>query len=384
MTPTPLDYVELSSHWANLIKKKWLILSVSFLLSFLCMTYALFKPKQYQSSVLLHIHPSQRSSLGNIANSSQTTYKDNISEEPIAVLIALIRSRYILEPAIKSLHLADKRPLWIVMNDVLSRLHIIDLAGSTENTNQIADILQMTLNGKNAKETIQLINQIALFAQSKDRERKIAEAKKTLEFLYNQLPIVQDALKKSEIKWNQYRFNNNNMDPKMQVQYLFNHLSDIEKQLEMIRIKKIALMQEFTNLHPDVIALNETNNALQKQRNEILAQIKTMTQANQTGMNLAREVDVNKNLYMKLLDKIHSEQVITAGIVSDISILSLASSSEVASGLKPGLLGLAGLLIGLMLSSLGVLVWQIFKRPEWGYLDFNPRKEVRNLAGEMG
>ncbi len=459
MTMIAAEYVNLASHWHSLSKNKWFILCVSLLMSSLCMIYAMHKPKQYQASVLLHIHPSQRSSLGSITNSNQTTYKDNISEEPISVLIALIRSRFILEPAIQSLNLdvkitpyaphffskkyhshhpfdlsqfnvplndlnkklylviessnhyklyaanhqlllagntrelvtndagfsiniesitasphsefiLIKRPRWEVMNEILLRLHIIDLAGETDASTHSADILQLTLTGHNPQNTLRLINKIALIAQVKDRERKIAEAKKTLTFLYEQLPIVQDSLKKSEMKWNQYRFTNNNMDPKLQAHYLFTHLSDIDKQLEIIRIKKIALMQQLTDRHPDIIALNETDYALQKQRNDILTQIKMTTQADQIDMNLAREVEVNKNLYMQLLDKIHSEQVITAGIVSDIGILSLATSPETATRLKPSLLGLAGFLMGLLLSSLGILVWEMFKKPKLECLDF--------------
>lgn len=208
MTATIVDHVELSSHWKSILNRKWLIISISCLFSFFCMVYTLIKPTQYRASVLLQIHPNQRGSLGNISSVNPS--------EPVAVLIALIRSKFILEPVIQSLHLDTKTTRWEVMKQILAKLQIIDLAGTGENSANMPDILQLSLTGNNPDAVIQLINQIALTAQQKDRERKSLEAKKTLEFLYQQLPIIRNALNNAETKLNQYRLSSGSIDPKLQ------------------------------------------------------------------------------------------------------------------------------------------------------------------------
>lgn len=469
LTPITGDYVDLHSHYQTLLNKKWFILSISILTCLLCLVYTAIQPKQYQASVLLQIHPNQRSSLGTISSANPSIYKDNLSEEPISMHIALIRSKFILAPLIQSLnldvkitpdyplfflkkrmpknpfHISEftvpwnylnqrlyihfdkinhyqlytahkklilsgkdnewvknangfsikldqiqalpdsqfvivKLPEWEVMNHIRSRLQIIDLAGSSENSLNSPDILQLSFSGANAKNVVRLINQIALITQTKDRERKSLEAKKTLEFLYKQLPIIRNSLKNAETKLNQYRFIHGNLDPALQTHYLFTHLSDIDKQLEMIQIKKIALEKEYTMAHPDLIALNKTDNELQKQREEILTQIKTLTKTDEISINLVREVDVNKNLYMQLLNKIHAQQIVTAGIVSDIGILSLAMSPESSPVLSLGLISVASLFVGFILSSLGVLIWQMFTKPTLQCLDFSEKENYREKS----
>lgn len=361
-----VDYVNLSMHWQEIRQKKWLIVMISIVMCLLCLSYALLKSKTYQASVLLQIHHNQESSLGSIAHSGQETDKVNLMVEPTAVQIALIRSKFILGPVVQSLHLdiQKKLPEWQVINQIRSHLTITDLAGMTENSSDKPGILQLTLTGDNARDIIQLINRIALTTQIKDRERKSMEATKTLEFLYQQLPIIQNSLKDAEIRLNRYRVKSGRADTASQTRYLFSHLSDLDKQLEAMRTKKIELAEQYTSLHPYRIALENARRELEKQRAEVFSEINVLTATDQVSVNLTRDIAVKKNLYMLLLNKIHEQQVITAGVVSDIGILALATSFEPSASLKVSTITLAGALLGLIIGSLGVLVWQIVTRPK--------------------
>lgn len=249
------------------------------------------------------------------------------------------------------------------INQIRSRLLITDLSGSSEGSSDKVSILQLMLTGINPEEVIQIINKIALVTQQKDTERKSLEAKKTLEFLYQQLPIILASLKEAEAKLNLYRSNSGKIDIKLQTQYLFTHLSDIDKQLGSIRLKKMDMSQQFTSHHPFIISLNQKYKELEKQRKVILNQIKKLPATDQVATNLARDVTVKNNLYLHLLSKIHEQQVITAGIVSDIGILSLATFPDIPLPLKLSIVGFASLFIGLLLGCLGVAVWQMFNQP---------------------
>jgi tyrosine-protein kinase Etk/Wzc len=249
-----------------------------------------------------------------------------------------------------------------VINQIRSHLTITDLSVSGESTPKMAALLQLSFTGGNPDQIIKIINQIAMITQKKDMERKSLESKKTLEFLYHQLPIIQTSLKEAESKLNLYRANNGKIDIKLQTQYLLNHLREIDKELEMTQLKKMDMSQLYTSYHPFIIALDQKYKALTKRRYDILTQIKKLPSEDQVAANLARDVNVKNNLYILLLNKIHEQEVINAGIVSDIRILSFATFPDMPFTIKMTVIIVSSLMIGFVLSCLAVFINQIFTR----------------------
>ncbi len=343
----------------TLVEKKWRLLGFSFLSLLLSLSYMLIKPASYQATVLLEVHHKIENSLGNLANHGMHS-AETVNEEPISLQVALIYSKFILEPVIHALGLDQgKLSTAEVLKKIRSHLVVTDLSNSSEGSIKKAGILQLMIKGDNPKQLIQLINKIAYFTQLKDTERKSSEAKKTLEFLYQQLPLAEAALKTAEVQLNTYRTKSGKIDLKLEIEYLLTHLSDIDKQLETARLKKMDLFQQYTEHHPFVISLNQKIRELNTQRQEILEQIKKLPSADQIAAHLQREVSIKNNLYTSLLNKIHEQQVITAGIVSDIAILSPATFAE--RPFRPSWLFVicCSLVLGLMVGSLGILGWEI-------------------------
>ena len=359
-----IDLLDLSMHWQQIQRNKWLLLSISVCMSMICICYALLKPTTYQASVLLQIHHNQESSIGAVTNEDQQSEKINLMVEPPSVQIALIRSRFILEPVVDSLHLdtLKKMPKWKLINQIRSRLTITDLSGTSDNFPNKPGLLQLTMTGENANDVMKLLNCIAETTQLKDRERKSMEANKTLQFLYQQLPIIQNSLKDAENKLNQYQQQSGKVNTALQTQYLFTHLSDLDKQLEAMHVKKIELSQQLTALHPTRIALENSTHELEKQRSDIFSQIKKMTATDQLSNNLERDIAVKKNLYMTLLNKIHQQEVINAGVISDIGVLAFATSAEPAFTLGKSMIAIAGAVIGLIIGWFYILIRQIMRR----------------------
>lgn len=91
--------VDLRTVIRDLIQKKWLIICIALSFSLLVLSYAYFKPKQYQASLLLQI---QQKSASHFASLKSTPYQMN---EPISAQIALIKSKFILTPLIHDLAL---------------------------------------------------------------------------------------------------------------------------------------------------------------------------------------------------------------------------------------------------------------------------------------
>src|SRR5688500_600800 len=102
LSETELNYIDLQAQISTLFKNKWLIVGLSLLSCILTLGYTLVKPANYQASVLMQIHHQEESSLGaihsSLSNPSNQTY------EPIGVQIALIKSKFVLSPAIEALN----------------------------------------------------------------------------------------------------------------------------------------------------------------------------------------------------------------------------------------------------------------------------------------
>ena len=369
------DHLDLRSIFQILIVKKWLILTMGFIVFSLAMIYTVSKPTKYQARILLKIQNKQHNSFGGIANPNQQTGLANMPEEPIAVQIALIRSDYILRPVIQSLGFQSD-----MIKKIRSNLNIVDLSSSSDSMNNKVAILQLSLTGDDPALITHILNEIAATTKQKDIILKSQEAEKTLEFMRQQLPLIHGSLKKAEAKLNHYRSTNGRIDIKLQTQYLVTQLSDIDEQLKKLRVKKITMLQQYTTFHPFVIALNQERIELEKQRLELIKQLKKLPASDQQDVNLTREVDVKNNLYTLLLNQIHQYEVMQAGIISDIQILTPVITPDVLAPIKMSIVGLFSFVIGMILASLGILSWRIFTRriddPNWTERIWN----IKNLA----
>ncbi len=454
-TKSDADYLDLRLLLQSLREKKWLIGTFGVTIFIFAMLYTVFKPTQYQATILLQVQQKQPNTLGTMTKSNQSFDPANIPDEPISVQIALIRSKFILEPVIQSLGLdihvspygysffsrktsADinvgeltipsrylkkklqltvasaghyhvynsqnelliqgivgqrlsnhdfsikvdkieapvgsqfaliKDPESEVMTKLLTNLTITDLSGSAETNSNKIGILQLSLIGEDPNLITAILNKIAVVTQQKSIERTSLKAEKTLAFLNQQRPIVQKSLEEAEAKLNHYRATSGKIDIKLQTHYLMTHLADIDKQIQEMQLKKLNMLQQFTVYHPFIVSLTQKMQESEKQRDELLNQLKKLPAADQVAISLTREVNVRNNLYMSLLNQIHELQVIKAGIVSDIHILVLATKPDMPLPVRMTVVGIASLLIGLVVGSIFVLSWRIFVRhiddPHW-------------------
>jgi len=347
------NFVDLNKILYSMFEKKWLIIFVSILVCGLSMLYAFVRPTNYQATVLLQVSNKQASSLDST---------EAATDEPISAQIALIRSKFILASVIdevksKNLTQLEKSE---AIKQLKNKLLISDLTGLATNFPNKPAILQLSLVDKNPNKAMEVVNKIALITQEKDIQRKSLAASNTLSFLKKQLTISAAELKASEEKLNHYRLVTGKINIKLQTQNLLNYLSELDKQLELVKIKKMDLALRYTDNHPFVIALNEKFKQLKKQRTNVFTQIKSLTATDQTINNLQRDASAKNKFYMMLLNKIHQQEIITAGIASDINILAFATFSNVLSPLKFKTICLLGLFLGFLLACVGVFIWQLF------------------------
>lgn len=258
-----------------------------------------------------------------------------------------------------------------IVASLQTRLKITDLGENRQNTG----VLMLTLSDPNPESAVHILNTIGKIVLVKDIEKNAEEASKTLDFLNHQLPITKTDLEKSELELNGYRAKSGKIDIKLQAEYLLKQLTDIDKQLGELRINKIDMLQRYTTEHPFIIALKTKIRESKIDRSELEKQLKELPSSDQIAVNLMRDVEVKNALYMLLLNKIQELQVVKAGIVSDVRILSFAKLPHESLPQKRQLIYLASLLLGFLLSLSFVfvrkLLFPLVDDPHWSERHFD-------------
>jgi tyrosine-protein kinase Etk/Wzc len=262
-----------------------------------------------------------------------------------------------------------------VINSLLNKLTIKDLGGK-EHTG----VLELSLKNPDPKRAELILNTIAKTAKEKDAQKKSLEASKTLVFLYKQLPITKAALEKAETDLNKYRARSGKVDIKLQTQALLAQLSDLDKEISKFRITKIQMQEQYTDKHPAMIEINSQAAILQSEQQKLEKKLKALPSSDQVAASLMRDVEVKNNLYMILLNKIQELQVIKAGTVSDVRILSFASIPNSPIPQYKGFIYLGSACLGLLFSFLIIsarkLISQKIDDPHWSEKHLN----IVNLA----
>ncbi len=456
------DRVDLSRLFSELWGHKWLILIISAITLALGVFHVAKLVPQYSSNLLLQIEPGQSRFISN-DNAMQTFMTSGKVADTVSTQMALIKSRFILEPVIRQLGLdvqaVPERRFWdkfslslpkkkihiqtfIVSKQYINqsfslvydapkhfklydaKKHLIlqgQIGTLVENKNktmqiqvkaiqaplrthfsvtkrathslvqglsrqlkieevgeksrQYTGILDLSLTGEDPGVIVSALNAIAKETQIKDAEKKSQEASQTLEFLNQQLPLTKQLLEKAETVLNRYRAKSGKIDLKLQTQFLLHQLSEQDHVLDELKLKRINMMQQYTQLHPQTIALNTEITALERRRVTLERQLKLLPASDQVAVNLLRDVNVKKTLYLLLLNKIQELEVIKAGTVSSVRILSFAKPVDSPIPKPRFIVYLGCLFFGVFLSAALILGRKLISPrvddPHWGEREFN-------------
>lgn len=259
-----------------------------------------------------------------------------------------------------------KIPPLKVVESLKNKLNVLDLGTKLDRTG----VLRLSLIDPNPEKVVLILNDIGQTVQAKDIESNAIEASKTLEFLYQQLPITKLDLEKAETLLNQYRAKSRKIDIKLQSKYLLEKLTGFDEQLSTLKIDRIDKLQAYTSEHPIIIALNTKIREINAERHKLEVQLTKLPASDQVAVNLMRDVQVKSSLYTLLLKKIQELQVIKAGIVSNVRILSKASVPYEALPMKRGktilLFAFTGLFLSVLIIFIRKVMYACVEDPHWG------------------
>ncbi|MEZ9436785.1 polysaccharide biosynthesis tyrosine autokinase [Vibrio atlanticus] len=223
-------------------------------------------------------------------------------------------------------------------------------------------ILKLSFEGENKQQISEILNHISQIYFLQNVKRNSAEAEKSLEFLESHLPGIKSELTGYEDVLNNYRQKNESIDLGLEAQSTLKVMVELEAQLNELTFKESDISQRFTKDHPTYKSLIDKRKTLLGERERLNKQVQKLPKTQREVLRMTRDVEVNQQIYIQLLNKVQELSIIKAGTVGNVRILDDAQAYARAVKPKKPLIVVLATLLGGMLSVAFVLVKAAFHR----------------------
>ncbi|CAH7395661.1 protein-tyrosine kinase Wzc [Vibrio chagasii] len=223
-------------------------------------------------------------------------------------------------------------------------------------------ILKLSFEGENKQQITEILNHISQIYFLQNVKRNSAEAEKSLEFLESHLPGIKSELTGYEDTLNNYRQKNESIDLGLEAQSTLKVMVELEAQLNELTFKESEISQRFTKDHPAYKSLLDKRKTLLREKERLNEQIQKLPKTQREVLRMTRDVEVNQQIYIQLLNKVQELSIIKAGTVGNVRILDDAQAYKRAVKPKKPLIVVLATLLGGMLSVAFVLVKAAFHR----------------------
>lgn len=217
-------------------------------------------------------------------------------------------------------------------------------------------ILVGSIEHPNKQLAVDVLNAIGNEYMLQNIQRNAAEAEKSLTFLQQQIPDVRDNLTKAEEQLNAYRLQSKSVDISLETSGLLTQVIEIDKQLNELAIKETEISRLFTKQHPSYQALLSQKESLLADQAKLTEQIEQLPETQQQVLRLTRDVEVNQEIYLQLVNRMQELNILKAGTVGNVRILDTAVGHSNAVAPKKKLIVIIAIMLGGMLSVALVLV----------------------------
>ncbi|WP_158774269.1 polysaccharide biosynthesis tyrosine autokinase [Cobetia sp. L2A1] len=223
-------------------------------------------------------------------------------------------------------------------------------------------VLGLALVGEDPLHTQQVLKRITDIYQQQNVDRKSAEAEKSLEFLKKQVPTVRDKLQNAEQRLNAYRGKSESVNLDLETKSVLDQLVDIDSQLNKTQLEEAELSGKFNASHPSYVALRQKRGDLQRTRKALEKQIEGLPDTQQEILRLQREVEVNQQIYVQLLNKTQEMNIAQASTIGNIRILDDAVAQPHPVSPRKALIVIIATLLGGALGVIFILLRSLLHR----------------------
>ena len=217
-------------------------------------------------------------------------------------------------------------------------------------------IIRLSFTDENGQLAQDILNDIAQRYFLQNVERNSAEAGQSIQFLKEKLPQLKEKLVDSENKLNDYRKKRESVDLTMEAESTLKVMVNLDAQLNELTFKEAEISQKYTKDHPAYKALLDKRQTLLDQKAKLNKRIENLPETQKEILSLQRDVEVNQQIYVQLLNKIEELSIVKAGTVGNVRIVDHAQTFTKPIKPKKTLIVVLATILGLLLSVVYVFV----------------------------
>lgn len=247
-----------------------------------------------------------------------------------------------------------KQSLQTTTDQVNSALSVVERGNQT-------GIIQLSMTGSNQQQTSLILKQIVLSYIDQNQSRGSEETTKTISFMETQIPALKSRLEDSETIFNEFRKKYGTIDVSKEAELLLGENSQIDSQLNELKLKKADLTTYYTEEHPLVVQINEQLAVLSSRKQEIDNTIAGLPEIQREFLKLSADTEINREIYLTLLKNYEQLKIVKAGQIGYARIIDLPISTFRAIAPKKLQIMILAMLLGMMLGVALVLLKNLIK-----------------------
>ncbi|MGP5271858.1 polysaccharide biosynthesis tyrosine autokinase [Psychrobacter faecalis] len=242
-----------------------------------------------------------------------------------------------------------KQSLQTTTDDINKSLSVIEKGKQT-------GIIELSMTGANQQQTSMILKDIILSYIGQNQTRGSEETTKTLKFMETQIPLLKKKLEDAEDVFNEFRKKYGTIDVSKEAELLLTENSNIDVQLNELKLKKADLTTYYTEEHPLVIQIDEQLKVLNDRKQTIDSTIAGLPELQREFLKLSQDTEINREIYLTLLKNYQQLQIAKAGQLGFARIIDLPISTYKAIAPKKLLIIVLASLLGAMLGAMLVLI----------------------------
>lgn len=242
-----------------------------------------------------------------------------------------------------------KQSLQTTTDQINSALSVVEKGKQT-------GIIQLSMTGANQQQTSLILKQIILSYIDQNQSRGSEETTKTISFMETQIPTLKKKLEDSEAVFNDFRKKYGTIDVGKEAELLLTENSQIDAQLNELKLKKADLTTYYTEEHPLVVQINEQLAVLNARKNEIDDTIAGLPEIQREFLQLSADTTINREIYLTLLKNYEQLKIVKAGQIGFARIIDLPISTYKPIAPKKLQIMILAMLLGAMLGTMLVLL----------------------------
>ena len=217
-------------------------------------------------------------------------------------------------------------------------------------------IIELSMTGANQQQTSMILKDIILSYIGQNQSRGSEETTKTIKFMETQIPTLKKKLEDAEGVFNEFRKKYGTIDVAKEAELLLTENSNIDVQLNELKLKKADLTTFYTEEHPLVIQIDEQLKVLKDRKQTIDNTIAGLPELQREFLKLSQDTEINREIYLTLLKNYQQLQIAKAGQSGYARIIDLPISTYKAIAPKKLLIITLAALLGAMLGAMLVLI----------------------------